>query len=118
MKIGLLGIGSETLLADLDTNGIKYVHQRPPLGTVMMGSETIEIVKDAVPWTALATVLVTWLRVRVSRKFILTQQDNTVIHAEGMGVDEIAKLLPHCRELSAIETKKTDKQSRNKEGAR
>jgi hypothetical protein len=112
MKISLLGIGSETLLSELDSAGVKYSHRRPPLGAPVASGNTIEIttlIKDAVPWAAIASVLVAWLRSRSSRKVILTLDDNKVFHAEGMSVDEIQRLLPHTKNVAACETKKPEK---------
>ena len=112
MKISLLGIGSETLLSELDSAGIKYSHRPPPLGAPVASGNTIEIttlIKDAVPWAAIASVLVAWLRSRSSRKVILTLDDNKVFHAEGMSVDEIQRLLSHTKKVAACETKKPEK---------
>jgi hypothetical protein len=112
MKISLVGIGSETLLSELDSAGIKYSHRRPPLRTPVAGGKTIEIatlIKDAVPWAAIASVFVAWLRSRSSRKVIFTLDDDTVFHAEGMSVDEIQRLLPHTKNVAACETKKPEK---------
>ena len=112
MKISLVGIGSETLLSELDAAGVEYSHRRPPPGLPMASGETIEIatlIKDAVPWAAIASVLVAWLRSRSSRKVILTLNDKKVFHAEGMSLDEIQQLLPQTKNVAACETKKPEK---------
>ena len=112
MIISLLGIGSETLLSDLDSAGIEYISYRPPIGVILNGpGEIIQIVKDAsgtIPWLAVATVFHAWLKHRSSRKINITTKNNKVamIEANGFSVEEIAKILPHCKNLIAMETKK------------
>ena len=110
MRISLLGSGSETLLLDLETSGIKFIRHRPPTGIILnTAGETIQIMKDigeVIPWGSLAAVLVAWLKYRSTRKLIMTQEDNTIIHAEGFNVKELERLLPSCKNASVIEMKK------------
>lgn len=107
MVISLLGVGSETLLADFDAAGIQYVRRRPEPGQVMNAGEWIEIAK-VVPWVAIAKVLVEWIRARASRKVIITLDDNSIFYAEGLSVDEVERLLPKAKTIVAAETKKPD----------
>ena len=108
MVISLLGVGSETLLADFDAAGIQYVRRRPEPGQVMNAGEWIEIAKASAPLAAIATVAVAWIRARASRKVIITLDDNTILHAEGLSVDEVERLLPKAKTIAALETKKPD----------
>jgi hypothetical protein len=115
MTISLIGMGSESLMAELDAAGVECSHRGPPVNVPMNSGDSIEIatgIKDAVPWAAIASVLVTWLRSRASRKVILTLEDNTVLHAEGMSIDEIKSLLRQTRRVSALETKKPEVESK------
>ena len=108
MVISLLGIGSDTLLSDFDTAGIKYVVRTPEAGQVMNAGLLVEIAQATAPWASIAAVLVAWLRARASRKVIITLPDNKVLHVEGMGVKDVERLLPVAQAISALETKKPD----------
>lgn len=111
MKIHLLGIGSETLLSDLDSAGVKFSRNHPPHGEVMNSGSSIEIAThatDAVPWVAIASVLVAWLRARASRKVILTLDDKKVFYAEGLSVREVQRLLGRTSSVNAFDTKKPE----------
>jgi hypothetical protein len=111
MIISLLGHGSETLLSDFDAAGIEYMCCYPPVGVILNGGETIQIVKDisnAIPWGTIATVLIVWLKYRPSRKIIITQKNHQVLHAEGLSAKEMAQLLSECKNIIAIETKKPE----------
>ncbi len=112
MKISLAGSGSETLLSDFDSSGVKYIRHSPPIGIFMNSAgDTIQILKDInemIPWGLIATVLVAWLKYRPSRKVIITQDDNKVFHAEGLSVEEIERLLPQSKNIMVIETIKPE----------
>jgi hypothetical protein len=99
MTISLAGIGSETLLSDLDAAGVEYIRQRPPNGIIINAAgDIIQIIKgisDSIPWASLAAVLVAWLKYRPSRKLIIRLKDDKIIHAEGLSVDELLRLLPN-----------------------
>lgn len=111
MQIFLSGIGSETLLTDFDSSGIEYIQRPPDSGVVMNAGETIQLIKDiseAIPWEAIAAVIIAWLKYRPSRKIIATTKDNKVVHIEGMDKKEFTLLLPSCKNLMVIETSKAD----------
>ena len=109
MQISLLGIGSETLLADFDSAGVKYIRNDPPVGVAMNAGNIIQILKDisdAIPWKEIAAVLMYWVKCRSSRRLTLTKADNKILHIEGYNSEELQNLLPSCKILMAIETKK------------
>ena len=108
MQVSLVGIGVETLLSDFDSVGIEYI-RRPPSGLIMNAGDTIQIIKDisdAIPWEALAAVIIGWLKYRQSRKITVTTFNNKIFHIEGMSEKEFAGLLPSCKNLIVAETKK------------
>lgn len=115
MTISLAGIGSETLLTDFDSAGVKYIRRRPPSGIIVNAAgDTIEIIKgisDSIPWASIAAVLVAWLKYRPSRKLIMTLKNNKILHVEveGFSADELGRFLPDCKNVTAIETKKPEK---------
>lgn len=65
--------------------------------------EVFSSVKEATPWGALAVVIVAWLRAKSSRKVIITTKDNTVVHAEGLSVEQVAKVLESAKNAAAID---------------
>ena len=103
MKVFLLGTASESLADALSDARIAFNRSHPKPGVILNASPVIEITQ-AVPWAAGAAVLVAWLRGRASRKIIVTTKDDTVVHAEGLSVEEFEKILPHAKNVSAIDT--------------
>ena len=113
MIISLLGIGSETLLSDLDSAGVKYIRHHPPAGVIINGPETIQIIKDisdTIPWGTIAAILIAWLKYRPSRRIQVKLEDNKILHigTEGLSVEKFKDLLLHCQNITAIETKKPE----------
>jgi len=106
MRISLSGVGSDTLLTDLDGAGIKYVHRLPEPGQMMNAGELVEIAKVAVP--AIATVLVAWISARASRKVTITLPDKKIVQVEGRSVQEVEHLLTLAQSVMVMETKKPD----------
>jgi hypothetical protein len=112
MVISLLGVGSDSLLTELDAAGIQYIRLRPESGQVMNAGEWIEIAKATAPYAAVAAVLVAWIRARASRKVIVTLEDNKVLQTEGMSASEIERLLPLAKTIAAAETKKPSRRKK------
>lgn len=83
----------------------------PEVGVVYnMGQvfEIVTLVKDAIPFAAIASVLIAWLRARGSRKIIVTRADGSTIHLEGLGPADVTKVLINATQLLVLETKKPD----------
>jgi hypothetical protein len=96
-------------VALLNEHHVKYTMRESRSGIPMASaSGVIEILQSPAMWAALATVICSFLKNRRSRKVIITLNDNTLVHAEGLSPKEVAKLLAQARSLSAIETKKKD----------
>jgi hypothetical protein len=111
MKISLLGPGSETLLVDFDSSGVEYIKKYPPSGSIQNAGDTIQILQDIsgiIPWKTIAAVIVAWLKIRNSRMATVTTKDNRVIHLKGLSSKEVEKILPHCINMIAAETEKTN----------
>ncbi len=69
---------------------------------------SIEIINVTIPLVSIATVLVAWLKHRSSRKIIVIDENNKMLHTEGLTVKEFTSLLSSFKTLRAIETKKPD----------
>ncbi len=111
MRILLLGPGSDSLTTALDDAGIGYERrsQKPEPGVIVNASgDVVQIVGHAIPWASVVTVLVAWLRARASRKIIVTTKDNNVVHTEGYSVEQFEQILAQAREVTAIDTKKSE----------
>jgi hypothetical protein len=70
--------------------------------------EVLQFLEHTIPWASVATVFVAWLRGRASRKIIVTTNDNKVIHTEGYSVEQFEQLLAQAREVTVIDTKKSE----------
>lgn len=69
----------------------------------------VEILQGSTPWaTAMAAVVCSYLKNRRSRKVIITTKDNQVVHCEGLGPEEVKRVLQNAKKLTAIETVKND----------
>jgi len=102
----LVGKGASSLLPELEAAAIKYDRKMPLPGVVMNSGDLIEILKGAggqIPWAAAAYVLVNWLKLRQSRKIIITKGDNTLVHLEGMTAKELEAVLPNCKTVMVME---------------
>ena len=93
-------------VALLNEHQVKYKMRAARSEISAAASGVIEILQTAAMWGALATVICAFLKNRRSRKVIITMNDNTIVHAEGLSPKELEKVLTQARNLSAIETKK------------
>jgi uncharacterized protein YqgV (UPF0045/DUF77 family) len=93
----------------LNEHKVTYQIRDVRTGIQMASSGVIEIVQavgNAAMWGALATVLVAFINSRRGRKVIITTKDNVVVHAEGLTVKELEKVLEQARNLTAIDPNK------------
>ena len=70
--------------------------------------EIVQAVGSAAMWGALATVVVTFINSRRGRKVIITTEDNTVVHVEGLSMQEIEQVLEHARHMTAIDPQENE----------
>ena len=54
-------------------------------------------------WTGLAAVLVAFIKARSGRKVIITQEDNTIVQAEGYSVGDLQQILKLAKSAAAID---------------
>jgi hypothetical protein len=64
----------------------------------------IQALSDAMPWNALAKVIVAWIEAKESRNVMITTREFTVFHAKGYSADEVEKILDKAINLNAIDT--------------
>lgn len=69
----------------------------------MASSHVLEILQTAAIWGALATVVVAFINRRRGRKVIITTKTGLVVHAEGLSIKEIEKVIGEARSLTAID---------------
>ena len=114
MKVLLSGIGSEALLTEFDSAGVEYIRNIPPVGTVMSDGASIQLIKDisgVIPWGCVTTAICAYIAARLSRKVTVTSKNNEIISMQGYTPKEIEAILPSCKIITAIETKKPDEAS-------
>ena len=58
-------------------------------------------------FAAVASMFKSWMRATASRKVFITTNDNMVFHAEGLSVEEIARLLSIAKNTIAFDKSKT-----------
>lgn len=98
----------EPIVRLLNENNIRYSMQEARSGVPMNSSGVIDLLQTAALWSALTAVVVAFIKGRSSRKIIITTKENTVVHAEGLSVDELKEVLKQAKSLTAIETKKDE----------
>jgi hypothetical protein len=87
---------------------VRYSMQQTRSGVPMNSTQVIELLQSAALWSALAAVVVAFIKGRSSRKIIITTKENTVVHAEGLSVEELTEVLKQAKNLTAIETSKDE----------
>jgi hypothetical protein len=95
-------------IALLKEHQIQFMMREARSATVMASSGIIELLQTAALWGALAAVVVAYIRARASRKVIITTKDNTVVHAEGLSVEEVERVLRRAKSLTVIETERQE----------
>lgn len=103
---------AESFLAALDEAGI-------PHGPVRMFSsapknsglvEAITALSDAMPWNAIAKVIIAWIEARKSREVIIYTEAGESFHAKGYSASDVQKLLQISTNVAIIDTKPVDEQ--------
>lgn len=101
---------SGSFLAALDEAQIPHspVHMfsATPQGSGLV--ETIIALSEAMPWNALAKVVVAWIDARKSREIIIHTETGDSIQAKGYSASEIQKLLQTSTNVIVIDTKPVD----------
>ena len=71
----------------------------------------IQALSDAMPWNALAKVIVAWIEAKESRNVMITTAQFDVFHAKGYSAKEVEKMLEKAINLNAIDTKPDESHS-------
>jgi predicted ATP-grasp superfamily ATP-dependent carboligase len=112
VRLTLFKHSAKSFLAALDEAGI-------PHGPVRMFSsapqnsglvEAITALSDAMPWNAIAKVVVAWIEARKSREVIICTEAGESFHAKGYSASEVQKLLQISTNVTVIDTKPVDGQ--------
>ncbi|MBB2484661.1 hypothetical protein H5407_05415 [Mitsuaria sp. WAJ17] len=93
-------------LEELNAHGVRYQMRAVRSGVPMASGEALEIVKvlgSATFWPAVAAVVVAFINKRNGRKVIITTQDKTAVHAEGLSMVELEKVLKAAAHFTAID---------------
>ena len=91
----------------LNEHKLAYQMHANRAGTAMASGGTLEIIQavgNAAFWASLATVIVAFIKSRRSRKVIITAKEGTVVHAEGISMEELEDVLKQARNLTAMDT--------------
>ncbi len=108
IRITLFKHSQYTFLEMLDLEGIEHhrleLFSNNPQANGFV--ETITALSEAMPWNAIAKVIVAWLDARKSRVIIITvnANGNTVFHAKGHSIEEVRKILPDSLNIAVIDT--------------
>ncbi|KHJ52538.1 hypothetical protein PZ78_03695 [Vreelandella venusta] len=107
LELTLFKHSEATFLLALDEAGIK--HSRIAMfSTAPQASglkEVISAVSDAMPWNAIAKVMVAWIEARNSREIMITTEDGKIFHAKGYSAAEIKELIPKSHSVMIIDAK-------------
>lgn len=106
LPIHLFKDSSASFIDILSTSGVDFSRRLQLSEAPMAAGWVIEVfstLKDVTPWGALAAVIVTWLNTKSSRKVIVTMNNNTIVHIEGLSVEEVAEVLAAAKSAAIID---------------
>jgi len=103
----------------LDAEGISWSMRQERVGVVMASSGVLEVALNAGAWASIAAVLISFIKARHGRRVMITTKDKEVIHAEGLTLKELEKILEKAVWVTAIDPNKSNNlvQPTPKEGA-
>lgn len=70
--------------------------------------EAITALSEAMPWNAIAKVVVAWIEARKSREVIIHTETGQSIQAKGYSASDVQKLLQKSTNVIVIDTKPND----------
>lgn len=104
--------GAESFLAALDDAGIPHspvrMYSSAPKNSGLV--EAITALSDAMPWNAIAKVIIAWIDARKSREVIIYTEGGGSFHAKGYSASDVQKLLQISTNVAIIDTKPADEQ--------
>ena len=111
MRIALFKDSRVSFLQNLSEADISFEELRPMPGNIMASATYVAVAQTAAVASAVAAVLVTWLKARASRRVILTLKDKQIIQLDGYSVEEVKELLNMTEVATVIDTKPIDNES-------
>lgn len=110
LRLTLFKHSKGSFLAALDeaeiSHGPIHMFSTNPQGSGLV--EAITALSDAMPWNAIAKVVVAWIEARKSREIIIHTGTGQSIHAKGCSPAEVQKLLQQSTNVIVIDTKPVD----------
>lgn len=104
--------GAKSFLAALDDAGIPHgpvrMYSSSPKNSGLV--EAITALSDAMPWNAIAKVIIAWIDARKSREVIIYTEGGESFHAKGYSASDVQKLLQISTNVAIIDTKPADEQ--------
>lgn len=107
MRIALFKDSRVSFLQSLTESEINFEELKHMPSGIMASAIYITVAVSS----AVAAVLVAWLKSRASRKVILTLKDKQVVHLEGYSVEEVKQLLNMTEVATVIDTNSTSNES-------
>jgi hypothetical protein len=110
VRLTLFKHSAGSFLAALDEAKISHgpirMFSTNPQGSGLV--EAISALSDAMPWNAIAKVVVAWIEARKSREIIIHTESGDSINAKGYSASEVQKLLQKSTNVIVIDTKPID----------
>ena len=110
VRLTLFKHSAKSFLAALDEaevpHGPIHMFTSKPQASGMV--EAITALSDAMPWNAIAKVIVAWIEARKSREIIIHTETGEAIHAKGYSASEVQKLLQKSTNVIIIDTKPSE----------
>lgn len=107
IRITLFKHSSESFLVALDEAQITYkpidIFSTTPQASGMI--QAITALSEAMPWNAIAKVVVAWIEARKSREIIIHTEAGETVHAKGYSAFEVQKFLQKSTSVIIIDTK-------------
>jgi hypothetical protein len=99
-----------SFLSELDRSAIEYSPVEAFSNSVMASGTLIAIAQTVASSTALAAIVVAWLKARASRKIIVTTEANEVVHLEGYSIADAEKILAIATRVAVIDTSSSNQE--------
>lgn len=110
VRLTLFKHSAGSFLAALDdakiSHGPIHMFSTNPQGSGLV--EAITALSEAMPWNAIAKVVVAWIEARKSREIIIHTTTGQSIQAKGCSPSEVQKLLQQSTNVVVIDTKPVD----------
>jgi hypothetical protein len=110
LNLTLFKHSEKSFLVALDEAGIPHgriqmFSTRPQASGIV---ESISALSEAMPWNAIAKVIIAWIEARKSREVIIHAEDGQIIHVKGYSASDVQKLLSTSISIMIIDTKPND----------